>query len=184
MLFSVNWNSLLTGCCDIDEAWQRWKTKFMLVMEECIPQTTLPSRRNLPWMTLELTKSLRVRNLLCKRAKRSNSHTLWQKYKMRINKVANQLKSAKKYLSHMTLSDPKLFWKTVKQITKKDRIPCIEGENGDIISNDLKASILNNYFSKYFNNTILHSLKVIVQPTNTLVPENTQNICFALRMKF
>ncbi|MCG8622266.1 MAG: hypothetical protein MJE68_09765 [Proteobacteria bacterium] len=81
---------------------------------------------------------------------------LWQKYIMR-NKVANQLKSAKKkYLSHMNLSDPKLFWKTVKQITKEDsRIPCIEGENGDIISNDeLKASILNNYFSKCFNNTI------------------------------
>ena len=147
MLSSVNWDDLLSGCNDTDEAWKSWKTK---VMEECIPQTVLPSKRNLPWMISELTKSLRARNLFYKRAKRNNSYRLWQKYKMKRNKVANQLKSAKrKFLSHLNLSDPKLFWKTVKQITKEDcRIPYIEEENGDIISDDeSKAFILNTYFS-------------------------------------
>ena len=105
---------------------------------------------------------------------------------MKRNKVANQLKSAKKkYLSHLNLSDPKLFWKTVKQITKEDsRIPCIAGENGDIISSDeLKASVVNNYFSKCFNTIPLLTDDARATSTNTLVPVNTQNICFALRMK-
>ena len=157
----------------------------MSVMEECIPQTTLPSKCNLPWMTPELTKSLRARNLLYKRAKRNNSYRLWHKYKMKRNKVANQLKSAKrKYFSRLKLSDPKMFWKTVKKITKEDsRIPCIEGENEDIISNDeSKAFILNDYFSNYMSSLL--SLMMIGQPTNTRIPVNSQKICSALRTKF
>ena len=49
-----------------------------------------------------------------------------------------------------------MFWKTVKQITKEDsRIPCIERENEDIITNDKsKTFILNDYFFICFNNTI------------------------------
>ena len=59
----------------------------------------------------------------------------------------------KKSFSHLNPSDPKSFWKTVKLLTKEEtRIPYIEDEAGVTISDaKVKASMLNDFFSKCFN---------------------------------
>ena len=36
---------------DIEESWRHFKTIFMEVMEQCIPKSVLPQRRNLPWLS-------------------------------------------------------------------------------------------------------------------------------------
>ena len=113
-------------------------------MQQCIPQTTLPDKRNLPWLNCELTKHIRAKILAFKRAKHSNITRHWTKYKKIRNNVDNKLKSAKKkFFARPHPSNSKSFWKTVKVLTKEDsRIPIIKDDCGAIIMDDnAKASI-------------------------------------------
>ena len=68
LIEATNWESLLTG--DVNQALTNWEAKYMEIMELCIPKKPLPKRRNLPWLTKELTKGIRKRNLLYRRARR------------------------------------------------------------------------------------------------------------------
>ena len=154
ILSSVDWANLLSQSEEIDEMWGIWKDKFMSVMEQYIPQATLPEKRNLPWLNKELAKSMRAGNLAYKRAKQTKNPKHWNTYKQKRNSVANKLKQAKrKYFTQFSPSNPKLFWKTVKILTKDDtRIPFLKDESGEIISEDMTtASTLNNFFSDCFN---------------------------------
>ena len=156
-LSSINWDSTLCHTDDINELWMIWKGKFMSIMQQYIPQTTLNSKRNLPWLNRDLTKSMRARNLAYKRAKRRKDPFLWNVYKKKRNDVANQLKHAKKkYFSQLCPSKPKSFWRTVKVMTKENsRIPIIKDDSGNIISDDAaKATIINNFFSTCFNEKV------------------------------
>ena len=106
ILSSVDWADLLSQLDDIDQVWEKWKDKFMSVMEQCIPQATLSDRRNLPWLDRKLTKSMRARNLAYKRAKRTMNPNHWSVYKKKRNNVANNLKHAKKkYFAHLSPSN-------------------------------------------------------------------------------
>ena len=106
ILSSVDWADFLSQSDDIDQVWEKWKDKFMSVMEQCIPQATLSDRRNLPWLDRELTKSMRARNLAYKRAKRTMNPNHWSVYKKKRNNVANNLKHAKKkYFAHLSPSN-------------------------------------------------------------------------------
>ena len=87
----------------------------MDVMEKCIPQATLPDKRNLPWLNIELTKSMKARNLAYKKAKRSQNSHDWNVYKKKRNILPNKTKQSKqKFFSNLDPSNPKTFWKTAK----------------------------------------------------------------------
>ena len=58
-----DWDSMLTE--DINLSWDRWYSKFISIMEECIPKKVLPSRRNLP--LLNIRSAIRRRNTIFKR---------------------------------------------------------------------------------------------------------------------
>ena len=155
MLESVDWSELLAG--DINQTWTAWRQKFMDVMEKCIQLATLPDKRNLPWLNIELTKSMKARNLAYKKAKRSRSPHDWNVYKKKRNILANKLKQAKqKFFSNLDPSNPKTFWKTAKVVTKKDtRIPQLQSDGTGLITDNCdKANTLNDYFSTCFNNSV------------------------------
>ena len=45
----TTWDKLFTD--DIDSSWMNWQSKFLEIMEECIPRKVLsPRRRNIPWL--------------------------------------------------------------------------------------------------------------------------------------
>ena len=120
----------------------------MSVMEQCIPHATIRAKRNLPWINIELTKSMRARNLAYRKAKRGNNPNDWNAYKKKRNQVANELKHAKKkYFKSLNPLNPKSFWKATKIITKREtRIPVLKSENGELISEDYeKAETLNSF---------------------------------------
>ena len=83
-LDSLDWEDIISG--DIDQAWEKWKQAFMSVMEEHIPQSTIPDKHNLPWLSM---KSMRARNLAYRKAKRSNKSNHWYAYKRKRNQVAS-----------------------------------------------------------------------------------------------
>ena len=45
---------------DIQLTWSNWKKIFLDIMDECIPTSILPIRKNLPWLTKDFWKSIKV----------------------------------------------------------------------------------------------------------------------------
>ena len=52
----------------------------MQVMDHCIPQLTLKSKKNLPWLTKSVVQAIRKRNALFRPAKNCKSTASYQKY--------------------------------------------------------------------------------------------------------
>ena len=146
---NTNWD-LLFSEDNIELSWTSWKQRFMLIMKECIPNTTLRSRRNLPWLNKQLIQAMKRRNKLFKQAKISGD---FSKYKVARNKTLQQLRSAKHaYLAQLNPRDPKSFWKTVKFLNKKQKsIPTLS--QGEIVASTSidKTKMLNKFFCSCFN---------------------------------
>ena len=79
LIEATDWNSLLDHS-DINVSWNKWKSAFMNIMEECIPKATLPPRRNRPWLTKKLIQAIRRRNFLYKRAKATGNYSKYRSY--------------------------------------------------------------------------------------------------------
>ena len=128
----------------------------MGVMHQCVPKSTLPAKKNLPWLSRELTTSIRSRNLAYKRAKRTGTPQHFLSYKQKRNKVVNLLRKAKrKFFRGLNTVNSKSFWKVAKYMTKKNSsIPSLK-DGGIAVESDLdKAALLNRYFSKCFNQSV------------------------------
>ena len=52
---------------DIHVSWSRFKAVFLDVMEQRIPRTVLPDRKNLPWLNKGIIQLIRRRNLYLSR---------------------------------------------------------------------------------------------------------------------
>ena len=58
LLFEVDWDRIITD--DVDSSWLNWQSKFLEIMEICIPPKVLPSKcRNLPWLTKRIVQAMR-----------------------------------------------------------------------------------------------------------------------------
>ena len=62
LIDSVGWDSILTD--DIDSSLFLWQQRFMSIMEECIPHTTVTSDRNssTPWLSKYIIRLIQKRN--------------------------------------------------------------------------------------------------------------------------
>ena len=139
LIENFDWDTLLSE--DIDLSWTKWHANFMDIMEECIPQKSLPPRRNLPWMRKDIKNAMRKRDALFKESGYS------AKFRSARNRVTNMLRRAKTdYFKNLNPRDAKQFWNK-QQAT----IPTLQ--QGELVANsDLdKAETLNSYFSSCFN---------------------------------
>ena len=53
---------------DMKSSCLSWKQELLRVVDECIPSSTLPDRKNLPWLTKEIIQLIRKRNSYFKKA--------------------------------------------------------------------------------------------------------------------
>ena len=72
MLYDVDWDAILVED-DIDVSAANWHYQFMEIMEACIPRKTLRCRKNLPWLTRDITRAMRKRNAAFRASKTSAS---------------------------------------------------------------------------------------------------------------
>ncbi len=147
----TNWDTLFTD--DINESLTNWQTRFMEIIEECVSRKVLPKRRNLPWMTINLTRAMRKRNHLFRRVRNSGSSSIFNRYKEVRNKVVQELRGFKrKYFRKLNPSNPMQFWKTVKLMSKSyTSIPVLERNGVTATKASDKATMFNQYFSECFN---------------------------------
>ena len=169
LIRATNWNSLLSD--NVDLSTENWTSRFLEIMEECIPQQELKKRRNLPWLTKNVMRHVRKRNNMFLRAKRSKNPTHFAKYKKIRNNVTTMLRSAKqRYFNSLTSANSKQFWKTVKLVNKQqETIPVLSQDNINAITDKEKSNMLNSYFSKCWN----HS----EPPLTDLLESNYEETC-------
>ena len=100
---------------DVNESLTNWETKFMEIIEMCIPKKSLPRRINHPWMTKNLMRAIRKRNGFFRRARQNGSQSLFDRYKQQRNRVVKEMQKAKgHFFKNFNPSSSKQFWKTVK----------------------------------------------------------------------
>ena len=149
LIDSTDWDALMSE--DVSKSWSNWCQQFLSIMEDCIPKRTLPKRKNLPWLTKRLVRSIRKRNLLYKQGKLTGDLS---KYKLLRNKVTSELRQAKRnFFKNLNPKKPKDFWKAVKYLNKQhSSIPMLIDEGGrEAHTGPEKANMLNSFFSKCFN---------------------------------
>ena len=94
LLMDVDLESIINPY-DIQSTWSNWKKIFLDIMDECIPTSILPNRKNLPWLTKDIIQLIRKRNNLFKKAKDSNDPIDLQLFKATRNRVVSKLRSSK-----------------------------------------------------------------------------------------
>ncbi len=81
LIDTFNWDSIMSD--DIELSWKQWHQQFMSIMSQTIPNSLLPSRRNLPWLNKSIVRSMKKRNLLktnCKLWPIQTCDLLWRNH--------------------------------------------------------------------------------------------------------
>ena len=58
LLSQMDIASYLDETEDVQVAWAKFQDAFLETMEKCIPKGKIPKRKNLPWLTKDLTKMM------------------------------------------------------------------------------------------------------------------------------
>ena len=144
LINETNWDWLY-DLSDVDVVGDEWEKLFMAIMDQCIPKASLPSRRNLPWMTTNIRSFMRKRNMSYRKAKRTGMRRDMDKYKTMRNMVVRLFRQSKKsYFKTLGKCGSKKFWKTVKQLRKTSKdIPTLKTTSNEASTSIRKAALLN-----------------------------------------
>ena len=157
-LMSTDWEGILDK--DVDTATEHFTDAIMKATKANIPiKIMAPKQNDKPWMTSELKLSIRKRDRLFKRAKRTNSDDDWGRWRNQRNITTNINRRQKhdhlQSQIHKLLENkqnPHRYHQILRNITgrsKPSTIPPLETPDGDTVTEDYdKANILNNHFAK------------------------------------
>ena len=155
MLCDMDLNDIMDPT-NIQTSWLCFKTAFLDVMEQCIPQSVVPNRQNLPWLTKTIIQLIKKRNYYFKRAYHSGSSIDYSKFKQLRNKVVSDLRLAKqRFFSNLHPQNSKEFWKVISALSPRESsFPSLK--NGNIIANSGldKANLLNITFTNHYNRSV------------------------------
>ena len=169
LIDETDWNCILNGN-DINTATSNWTQTFLSIMEQCIPHRYLRQKVNLPWLTKEVIQLIRKRNILYRKAKKSQHLSHFTQYKKIRNKVISLIRYNKmQYFNSLATASNKVFWKTIKQINKnRSTIPQLLHCDQLVSDDKHKADILNDYFASCWN--------TLEKPLDELIFHDTDNL--------
>lgn len=152
----IDWTDIAL-MTDPNTMWQAWKTRFIKCLDFHAPLRTkrIGKKRN-PWITSDLLKKMSKRDILKKRAERSNSDDLWNDYKKERNSVNNAIKCAKRdyFMDNIEQSrgDMRKTWKLINELSSRQ---CKTSDISQIIIDERKitsSSEIAESFNTYFTN--------------------------------
>ena len=152
MINETDWDDFLHED-DVDCSATNWHNRFMEIMSACIPQQSLKRRRNVPWLTKNITGHIRMRNAAFQVARKSAKPAQYSKFRRLCNKVVKMIRNAKlSYFKNLNPRNKKQFWKAVKYLNKQQStIPTLHHHGTAAVTDSEKASLLNECFSACFN---------------------------------
>ena len=65
----------------VEKSWSNWKITFTSIMEDCVPKAQLHNRRNLPWLTKEIVRTIKKRNYYYRIARKHGRSEDYDRYK-------------------------------------------------------------------------------------------------------
>ena len=112
---------------DVNLACQDWSNRVKKIMDDNIKKVKIKNVNTPPWIDSDVMHQSHKKEFLRKRAKTRQTEQSWAKYR----KARNDLKAMvnNKYVNYINSSaddiatNPKKFWKIVKQKTKSKHIP-------------------------------------------------------------
>lgn len=159
LLSLEDWNKIFTDF-PIDVSCELFTLTFFEIAKQCMPSKCITVRsRDVPWLNAQIKNTLRLKNRLYKKAKKSKTVEDWNAYKSFRNKTTTEIKLRKQeYLSELNeiICNPQKFgnkewWKIVNSFLSKkgiheDEIPPLNFNGKMYYSNKEKADALNNFF--------------------------------------
>ena len=117
-LDDTDWDVLLDD--DVDSSWIRWKNHFLQIMSQCIPQITIKSERNVPWVTRAIKQAMCKRKVLFQKAKSTGDPQDLVIYKHQRKQVLSMLRESRQaFFTNLNTASAKEFWKTIKMLGRK-----------------------------------------------------------------
>ncbi|MCG8113232.1 MAG: reverse transcriptase domain-containing protein, partial [Candidatus Thiodiazotropha taylori] len=148
---------------DIDSNVKLVSSAILTSAESAIPNKIITVKASdLPWVTCRIKHLIRKRKRTFRQYRKTNNIRFWYEYKTIRNAVVNELRKSKKEyydkLDRLLSSDgcdPKLFWKTSKQILNIQKstikIPTLSMNQEYAESDMQKANMLNKFFTSQTN---------------------------------
>ena len=140
---------------DIDIAWSKWKDTFLAVVDTYIPSRQTSRTYTPPYFTREIIHILHQKESLRKRARKSNSALLWEKFRELRRSAKRMIKTKKRdYIRNLANTikfNPKQFWKFFKSKSNKSTLPdTMTLADSTFKSSSDKADALNKFFASVF----------------------------------
>jgi hypothetical protein len=173
-LRSTDWNSCFTSG-NPDEVARAWTETFINCARQYIPNKMVTIRpKDKPWYNNELRRLKRQVIRTYNTAKSRNNDYFWNKYRDLNNQYHEKVQLAKsnfeskrnELLKTSCKIQPKLWWKTVKQLlgyAQDTSIPTIEHNNVVITDSIGKAEAFNSFFVSHSN----------IDTSNASLPDET-----------
>ena len=148
--------ALLESEADIDSAWTKWKDLFLSAVDAHIPKTKVKISYKPPYITKDIIHALNMKETIRKRAKSTNSPSLWDRFRELRRKIKSMIRSKKReYISTLASSvknKPKEFWRFFKAKTTGSSLPDTLTLNDDqFTTSESKADAFNKYFASTFH---------------------------------
>ena len=141
---------------DVEVMWKEFKDAIHESISKHIPQRTIQSNNNLPWINKRIKRDMKTRKCLYDTAKRSNSERDWSAYRKMKNLINNNLREAHNNYCGKLFNDSfggsrRQFWKYIKAKHKNDiGISTIMFDGNPCTDPKAKATALNSYFESVF----------------------------------
>ncbi|CAH1259103.1 VWDE [Branchiostoma lanceolatum] len=108
-------------CVVIEKNWELFKAAVSGAANKHVPRKRVRPQSSKPWITPQIRKAFRKRSELFSKARRSNSHEAWAKFKRCRKGVKQRVRKAHRdyvsnYLETNIEDNPKAFWSYVKSL--------------------------------------------------------------------
>ena len=155
--FDLNLNRICNDLAEnVDYLVEVWTARVKGVIDNTVPKIRLKSRNTPPWIDADVRHMSNMKETARRKAKRTNSATMWAKYRHLRNQLKNKVQSKyKEYIRCETehiMSSPKRAWSIMHTKLKSKNIPHSMTFN-EKISDDSKekAEMFNAFFFSTFS---------------------------------
>ena len=179
-LLHTDWDSILAG--DVERAAEKFTSTVLQAAKIAIPMKTIQTeKQHKPWINIDLTRNIRIRNRLFRLAKQRQRTIDWERWKRQRNFVTDLNRRIKaEYIKSKVDSllqckqSPFKYHATLKTIigrTSDQIIPPLVNKDGTITTDDdQKATLLNNHFAEQSELDVDDNRNPITNDNRRLVP--------------
>ncbi|CAH1247588.1 Hypp7951 [Branchiostoma lanceolatum] len=158
------------------ENWELFKAAVSGAANKHVPRKRVRPQSSKPWITPQIRKAMRKRSELFSKARRSNSHEAWAKFKRCRKGVKQRVRKAHRdyvsnYLETNIEDNPKAFWGYVKSL-RQDSTGASALRHQGVLTSDPKekADALGAQFESVFTREDKSTVPTLGEPVAPTIP--------------